>query len=380
MYWSTNYSKGAWVIDDYATSKWALTSPHFSAQRASRWLTTAELANAHKRLGPFKDLLSESVVFLEDDKHKATRKRLVECLRAAMSAGFECRLRLMVAETINAAVGRRAIDVVREVAQFIPMMSICDLLGITIENREEFIDWCKSISEFLGEPIELYDSALRAQNAALAMTKFFNTQIHSNNFIHDDSKILFSLLRSDEFGGTKNRRALFAQLGTLFFGAYETTQNLISNAFWAFSEFPLEYEKLKASPYLIDSVIEEILRYFSPVQYTGRVILSDTTVNGLHLKRGELIIVDIAKANRDPAIFDNPNKFDIARVESKHLAFGYGHHFCIGSRLSVLELKIVLQNLIGGAIDLRRLGKPIPLTNTLYKGFSCLPMEMVRPL
>jgi cytochrome P450 len=108
--------------------------------------------------------------------------------------------------------------------------------------------------------------------------------------------------------------------------------------------------------------------------------LSDTTVNGLHLKRGELIIVDIAKANRDPVILDTPNKFDIARVESKHLAFGYGHHFCIGSRLSVLELKIVLQNLIGGSIDLRRLGKPIPLTNTLYKGFSCLPMEMVRPL
>ena len=378
MYWSTKYSDGAWVIDDYSTSKWALTNSHFSAHRASRWLTTAESAQAQKTLRPFKVLLSESVVFLEGDRHKALRKILVESLRTAMNGDFEDRLRLMVANVIHAALEKQAVDVVKEVAQLIPTISIFDLLGINPANKEEFLAWCKDISGFLSDPIEQYGSAVRARDAVLSMADFFNEMIQIDDLSRDNNKILFNLLSNQAFMGVRARRVLLAQLCTLLFGAYETTQNLIASAFWLLSEFPGEFIKIKNNPFLIDGAIEEMLRFISPVQYTGRVIIKDTVINGFNVKRNQLIIIDIAKANRDPLVYSSPDRFDVGRSESRHLAFGHGHHFCLGSRLSTLELKIVLQNLLANTINIRALAGPIPLPRSLYRGFDYLPMEMVR--
>ena len=378
MYWSTKFSNGAWVVDDYATAKWALTNPHLSAQRANRWLRRCELAGQRPSLRPFKVLFNESVVFLEGAKHQQMRKILITHLRLAMSGNFDARLGTIVDDVITAAIDRRQIDVIKDIAQSIPLLSICDLLGIDIPNKVEFFDWCQALSQFLGSPIESHDSALKAQDAALAMAQFFNMQIAAGNFIHEENKILYSLLRLPEFEGSRARRVLFSQLCTLLFGAYETTHNLIGNTFYLLSAFPNEFTKLKAQPALINGAIDEILRFASPVQYTGRIVIQEMTIDGQPLKPNDLVIVDIASANRDPLAYANPELFSITRPQSPHLAFGFGHHFCLGSQLSLLELRIILQNLIGGAVDLRPLESPMELSNALYKGYAYLPMMLNR--
>ena len=134
MYWSTKFSNGAWVVDDYATAKWALTNPHLSAQRANRWLRSCELAGEEPSLRPFKALFNESVVFLEGEKHRRMRKILITHLRSAMSGNFEARLGTIADDVITAAINKQQIDVVKDIAQQIPLLSICDLLGIDIPN------------------------------------------------------------------------------------------------------------------------------------------------------------------------------------------------------------------------------------------------------
>lgn len=378
MHWSTKFSGGAWVVDDYATAKWALTNPHLSAQRANRWLRSCELAGEQPSLRPFKALFNESVVFLEGEKHQRMRKILITHLRSAMSGHFEARLSAIADSVITTAINKQQVDAVKDIAQQIPLLSICDLLGIDIPNTVEFFDWCQAISQFLGSPIESHDLAIKAQDAVLAMAQFFNTQIASGNFICEENKILYSLISLPEFESPRARRALFSQLCTLLFGAYETTHNLIGNTFYLLSKFPNEFTKLKAQPTLINGAIDEILRFVSPVQYTGRIVIQEITIDGKLLKPHDLVIVDIAGANRDPLVYINPELFSITRPQSPHLAFGFGHHFCLGSQLSLLELKVSLQKLISNAVDLRTLESPKELNNALYKGYSSLPMTLHR--
>lgn len=169
------------------------------------------------------------------------------------------------------------------------------------------------------------------------MTQFFNTQIVAGNFIHKENKVLYSLICLREFDGPRARRVLFSQLCTLLFGAYETTHNLIGNAFYLLSRFPLEFTKLKTQPNLISSAMDEILRFTSPVQYAGRIVTQETAIDGRILKPNNLVILHLASANRDPLVYTNPGLFSITRSQPPHLAFGFGHHFALALGLAYLS-------------------------------------------
>jgi cytochrome P450 len=132
----------------------------------------------------------------------------------------------------------------------------------------------------------------------------------------------------------------------LFFAGFETTEGLIGNMVLALARNPLEEEKLRSNPDLIEKTVEEALRYDSSILKQSRVASVDTVFGGVNIKKGDYLHFMIAAANRDPSKFTNPNSFDIAREDQGHLSFGHGIHFCIGGPLARLEARVALRQLL----------------------------------
>ena len=374
--WSKKYSNGAWVVDDFATAKEILASDQFSVQRAGRWLNTSVNDGLEDDLRIFKSLLRQSVVFLDGSKHKKIRSLLIQKIKNAVSNGFQSKLDAIVLDAVEQLQNKPS-NLISDLAKIIPARSISYLIGIDQKNEEVF-RWCDAIADFLGAPIENGQLALKAQNAVSEMAQYFELSISRGNYVCNDRRILDELLEDLPQDQLRSRQVLMAQLCTLLFGGYETTRNLIGNAIYLLLSNESQHDLLKNQPELIDDCINEVLRLESPVQYTGRLVRSKISFGDVTFKAGDLVVIDIGAANRDPSIYKDPNSFYIARKSTPHLGFGFGIHYCIGAILSLMECRAVLKNLIKR--DIRLNSPPIWSSNALYRGLDELPATITMKL
>ena len=153
------------------------------------------------------------------------------------------------------------------------------------------------------------------------------------------------LIRAEEDGDRLSQAELLWQCTGLILAGFETTTGLIGNGIRQLLLHPDQLEKLRAEPDLAKSAVEEVLRYAPPVQMTSRTPLEDVVIRGREIRADEEVNVSIAGANRDPAVFEDPERFDITRGDARHLSFGFGAHFCVGAALARLEGQIALQTL-----------------------------------
>ena len=147
----------------------------------------------------------------------------------------------------------------------------------------------------------------------------------------------------------------------LLFAGQETTKNLIANAILCFTDYPDTMERLTREPALMPSAIEEVLRYLSPVWFLFRTTKTAVELAGQHIPANQTVLAWTASANRDPAQFSDPERFDIEREPNRHLAFGHGVHFCVGAPLSRLEARIALPMMLEQLKGLQRV-KDFPIT------------------
>ena len=163
----------------------------------------------------------------------------------------------------------------------------------------------------------------------------------------------------------------------LLVAGHETTTNLIGNAVLLFLRFPDERKRLQDDLSLLPSAVDECLRYESPIQLTDRAVVKDCELSGQPLRRNQMVAVVLAAANRDPAHFPEPDRFDVARTDNHHLAFGLGQHFCIGSQLARLEAEVALGALLRRFPDFS--GEPDPPAwrrSMIIRGPEAVPLRL----
>ena len=169
----------------------------------------------------------------------------------------------------------------------------------------------------------------------------YSRRAPKSTFSKKGTDLISLLLDIEEEGEVLTEEELHAQCIMLLFGGHETTRNLIGNGMYTLLRHPNEAAELRENPELIRSAVEELLRYESPVQYTGRSALEDVEICGVRLRRGEPLMFLNAAANRDPQRFENPDRLNLKRTNNPHLAFGAGAHFCIGNQLAMPSRKLV---------------------------------------
>jgi len=302
--------------------------------------------------------------------NKAFTPRAVEALRSHIDA--------IVASLLEKQQGKPSFDMVTEFAYPLPVLVICELLGVSEEDRGKFGAWSAAVAQSL-DNLGLSDPDVirRGNEAATGLTEYFRDLIKKRRGAYVDD-ILGGLLAAEEQGDRLTEDELLATCILIFFAGHETTVNLIGNGTLALLRHPGELERLRARPELLPGAVEELLRFDSPVQRSGRSILADVEIDGVVFPAGWRLNMLIGAANRDPAQFPDPDRLDITRPNAaQHLSFAAGIHYCIGAPLARLEAQLALGALLRFAPHLRlATDKPAWRSTFVLRGLASLPVVL----
>jgi hypothetical protein len=267
-------------------------------------------------------------------------------------AGLEPRIRALVAELFAGFAERGRFDVVGELAYPLPVRIITELLGVPAADHELFEGWSRMLVRGLDpamaitDPVEIA-AIMAAQNE---LTDYFHALIATRRSVPGDD-LLSSLIVIEEQGDQLTEPELVSTCVLLLVAGHETTANLIANGILALLRHPDQLAALRADPALITGTVEEVLRYDPPVQLTTRVVRRPTTFDDVVAPTDGVLLLLLAAANRDPAVFADPDTFDITRDAHQHLSFAAGPHFCLGAGLARLEAAVALSAFADRVVD-----------------------------
>ncbi len=307
--------------------------------------TSAGVRTTDGRL-PFVDestLERQREFMLQQDPPKHTRLRKLAS-RAFTPRAVE-RLRAKITDIVEHCLERVAdrgeMDVVADLALPVPSTVICEMMGVPLADRERFTRWTAEATHGLAAALAPPEVLEKAAAAGLALAGYFENLI-AERIANLTDDILSNLIRAQEEGDRLSPAELISQAIGLLIAGFETTIGLIANGARAFVRNPEQIAALRADPGLIASAVDECLRYESPIVLTPRVLHEDAEFGGKTIPQNAVVWGLLAAANRDPARFPDPDRFDIARADNEHLAFGGGAHFCLGAHLAHLEGELAL--------------------------------------
>jgi cytochrome P450 len=288
------------------------------------------------------------LVFSDPPRHTKLRAIILRAFTPRSIASLEPRVREISRELLDEAIERGEMDLVADYSGPLPTIVIAEMIGIPIADRPRFIQWSEVIlnlsytisgGEEAAEAVKVYTATKEEMKAYLA------------DLLEDRRKapkddLLTRLVEAEVDGERLTEEEILGFFQLLLTAGTETTTNLISNAILSFIDHPAELARLKASPELLPSAIEEVLRYRSPVLTMFRQTKREVELSGQVIPAGKFVLTMIGSANRDPKYFKDPDRFDIGRDPNPHIAFGHGIHFCLGASLSRLEGKIAIPDLL----------------------------------
>ncbi|WP_293365556.1 cytochrome P450 [Phenylobacterium sp.] len=257
---------------------------------------------------------------------------------------MKLRLEEVIDEVIDALPSGQPFDLMSDVAIPVPILVIVHVLGVEPDRRREFRDWSEAVILSLN-PFRSSEQAARAEWGSAQLTAYF-TDLMAARRASPQEDLISDMVKLQADGAALSDDEVRVNLSALLVGGNLTTTDLIGNGVWLLLTHPEEWRKLTADPAaLSSSAVEEILRFEGPVAITSRVTEAPPQVCGREIPAGQLLITSLHGANRDPEVFEDPDRFDITRKRAPHVAFGGGAHICIGAPLARLEAKRVLQRL-----------------------------------
>ncbi|GLZ39213.1 cytochrome P450 [Actinokineospora sp. NBRC 105648] len=324
------------VVGDYRNCATILRDPTVSADRRNS-LLGATFGDTPDEV-PFDSFLS-----MDAPDHTRLRGLVSKAFTPRVIANLEPRIREIVADQLTKAGEANAIEVVSQLANILPVTIINDLLGVPARDHDILQDWSHRLvrgldpATDLGDPVVLADIELAKEGFRLY---FADLVAFRREKPADD--LLSHLVRIEQDGEVLTEAELLATCALLLVGGYESTANLIANGVLALLRHPDQLQALRENPGLASAAVDEVLRYDTPAQMVTRVARREMSVEGVTVPNNGVIMLLLAAANRDPAVFSDPDRFDLRRGANHHLAFAAGPHFCIGSSLAKLETSIAL--------------------------------------
>jgi cytochrome P450 len=263
----------------------------------------------------------------------------------------------------------------RDLAYPLPVAIISQILGIPAEDHERFRYWNDGVNELTAT------GRTTEANIERGLPKFLHLRAYLKRLIEQrrrepEDDLLSALVAVEEEGERLGEDELITTYQTLITAGFETTMNLIGTGLLTLLRHPEQLERLRANPASMESAVEELLRYETPFQRNWRVAAQDVELGGKRIERGQLVAQMLGAANRDPAIFPDPDRLDISRQSGRHIAFGYGIHFCIGAPLARIEAAVVFSSLLRRFPVLRlKEGKVAWREEIVFRGLNSLMVQ-----
>ncbi|MBW4471896.1 MAG: cytochrome P450 [Stenomitos rutilans HA7619-LM2] len=272
---------------------------------------------------------TQSLNFTDPPKHRSLRSLAQQVFTPHRVEKLAPRMTAITHELLDRVVEQGQMDFMHDLATPVPIIVIAEILGIPLEDREDFKRWSDGIVTF--DPTALQ-----------AMADYFRDLIGQRRG-KPRNDLISDLIAAHEGGEKLTAQELVDFCIVLLVGGNETTTNLLGNAILCFNEYPQAFEQLKHEPSLLPLAIEEVLRYRSSIQAMQRMTITETQLGNQMIPPGQIVTVWLGAANRDETQFEQAETFVVDRNPNPHLAFGNGIHFCLGAPLARLEGKLVLQ-------------------------------------
>ena len=359
-----------------ASPFWAITR-HHDVVAVSRSAATfsSERRGALLREPPEEALATQRLMMLNMDppRHTKLRGLVNKGFTPRMVARLEEPVRRICAQLVRSAVERGECDFVTEIAAELPLQVIAELLGIPQSDRHQVFEWSNTMIG--GDDPEFRRSEEEARGAAMAMYAYANElALQRRDSPRDD---LVSVLMRAEVDGehlTEMEFDLFFLL--LAVAGNETTRNLISGGMLALMQHPDQWRRLLGDRSLVPAAVEEMLRWVTPVMQFQRTAQRDTEIAGVPIAEGDRVGLFYVSANRDEAVFDEPDRFDVGRTPNDHVAFGAGGpHHCLGNNLARLEIRVMFEELLERAPGIEPNGPHRKLRSNFINGIKAMPVR-----
>ncbi len=344
----------AWVVTSYPEVVTVLMN--YSADRAPQ-------AEYLDRLGlsfmkPFAEMMRQQMLFMDDPMHS----RLRDICSVAFTPRKVVELREVIQsianELIDEVIASGRLDMIADFATPLPAIMTAKLMGVPVEDHRQLGAWVNDITEVHGNFQHHPDRVADIVQSLQDLKRYVFDQMKELRK-RPNCGLIYSLGTAELDGRRLTDEEVIASTIVTIIGGHETTTNLIASGFLTLLRNPDSFEQLRSRPDIVVSAVEELLRYESPVQYTARIAPSDTELGGKNIQKGAKVVAVLAAANRDLDRFPNPDYLDLLRPDNRHLAFGWGAHFCFGAPLARMEGQIAFDVL------LRRLSQPALLDQTL---------------
>ena len=358
VYWDPH--GGVWGVSAYADLKYVSRRP-------------AEFCNG-RGIRPDTDAMP-MMIDMDDPEHKLRRKLVSAGFTPRRVAGQREYLERVCDEIIDAVCERGECDFVTDLAAQLPLIVIGDALGFAPADRDRLLAWSDDMLRALtgGDDPDLL---IRATEAFEGFNDYTSAVVADRRECPRDD--LISLLTHATVDGDRlDRDSLLQESLLILIGGDETTRHVISGGMWQLFRHPEQRAALAADPSGVPAAVEEMLRWVSPIKNMARTATRDTVLGGREIAAGDTLLLLYPSANRDDAVFADPDSFDVARHPNEHLAFGNGPHFCLGNSLARLELQVMFGKLLARLPDLEPVApdEPAHRPANFVSGYESMPVR-----
>ena len=328
----------AWMITGYPEARAALADPRL----AKDWI--GKLQPEGFEPDPVTGYLGVHLLNADPPGHTRLRKLVTKAFTARRVAALRPRIEEITASLLDDMSGRKSadpetVDLIEAFAFPLPITVICELLGIPAADRDEFKSWSHAIVSSVAPREEF-------MAAGTAMFHYF-TDLVAAKRRSPSGDLVSALIEARDSGDSLDERELLAMMFLLLVAGHETTTNLIASGTLALLTHPAELDRLRADWSLLPAAIEELLRYSNPLNHaTERFTTEPVTIGGVTIPAREVVLCVTSSGNRDPSRFPDPDRLDLGRDATGHLAFGHGIHYCLGAPLARLEGEVAFRALL----------------------------------
>jgi cholest-4-en-3-one 26-monooxygenase len=366
---------GFWAITRHADVRWVSTNPGlFSSHRQGTLLRDPTPATL-----PF---VQSIMLNMDPPKHRHYRALVNKAFTPRMVNGLHGRIQAMVARIVGRALEKRECDFVEDIAALLPLEVICEMMGVPEEDRRRVYEIGNRMVGFDdpelqpdGRPVPMND----AEGASAEMFMYAN-KLWEKARSHPGDDLATALVNAEVDGHRLSESEFNFFFLLLLIAGNETTRTVTSNGMLALLEHPDQLRALRADLSLLDSAVEEILRYAPAVHTFRRQTTADTEIRGQRIRADDKVMIYYPSANRDEEVFERPDDFDIRRSPNDHLAFGVGEHYCLGANLARLELREIFRGIVTRIDDIELTARPRRLRSAFINGVKEMRVRLTpRP-
>ncbi len=362
------------VLSRYGDVASLLQDERFGADRTKSRI--AQRMGMFEALAPaLREAVTKSLLMIDAPDHTRLRRLVSRAFTPRVIGQLHARVQELVEELLDEMAHKPDPDLIRDLGDPLPLLVIAEMLGVPVENRAQLKSWSNAAVSIL-DPLQ-GEGGLRPIEEAFDGLADHLQGVFADRRATPREDLVSALVAVEEQGDVLSEAELISLCLLILVAGNETTTNLIGNGVLALLRHPDERRRLQDDPALARTAVEEMLRFDSPIQMTDRVALDDLELHGRRVKKGDIVGVLLASANRDPDQFPDPDRLDVGREDNQHLAFGHGVHFCLGAQLARLEGQIGITGLLRRFPDLDGERSPTSWKRSLVlRGLTSLRLDL----